>query len=131
MYANCRGVKGKKTSLKEIVEEIDPDIIVLNETMYRKNEESKLRAYTSYTNNRETRSGGGIEIMVRNSVKNRTVKVSEGSENIEELTVRTETRKRALNIISLYGMTEGRDSKEKITNQFAFSCFIFNAAVSK
>ena len=88
--------------------------------MYRKNEESKLRAYTSYTNNRENRSGGGIEIMVRNSVKNKTVKVSEGSENIEELTVRTETRKRALNIISLYGMTEGRDSKEKISNQFTY-----------
>ena len=118
MYANCRGAKGKKTSLSGIVEEIDPDIIVLNETMYRNNEETKLKAYKSYTNNREGRSGGGIEILVRNSVKNKTVKVSEGSEDIEELTVRTETKKRAVNIISMYGMIEGRGSKEKITNQF-------------
>ena len=59
MYANCRGIKGKKESLKEIVEDLDPDIIVLNETMYRSNEETKLKAYTSYTNNREGRSGGG------------------------------------------------------------------------
>ena len=101
MYANCRGAKGKKTSLSGIVEEIDPDIIVLNETMYRNNEETKLKAYKSYTNNREGRSGGGIEILVRNSVKNQTVKVSEGSEDIEELTVRTETKKRAVNIISM------------------------------
>ena len=53
MYANCRGIKGKKASLKEIVEEINPDIIVLNETMYKSNEETKLKAYTAYTNNRE------------------------------------------------------------------------------
>ena len=35
MYANCRGLKRKQESLKEIVENIDPDIIILNETMYR------------------------------------------------------------------------------------------------
>ena len=85
MYANCRGIKGKKDSLKEIVENIDPDIIVLNETMYKKNEETKLKAYTSYTNNREEKGGGGVEIMVRNSVKNRTVIVSERNDHIEEL----------------------------------------------
>ena len=38
MYANCRGVKGKKMSLKGIVEVTDPDIIVLNETWYKNNE---------------------------------------------------------------------------------------------
>ena len=58
--------------------------------------------------------------MVRNCVQNRTVKVSEGNEDIEELTIRTETRKRALNIISLYGKIEGRESKEKISNQFSY-----------
>ena len=120
MYANCRGIKGKMVSLKEIVEKESPDIIVLNETMYKNNEETKLKAYKSYTNNRENRSGGGIEIMVRNCVQNRTVKVSEGNEDIEELTIRTETRKRALNIISLYGKIEGRESKEKVSNQFSY-----------
>ena len=118
MYANCRGIKGKKESLKEIVEDLDPDIIVLNETMYRSNEETKLKAYTSYTNNREGRSGGGIEIMVRNSVQNRTVKVSERNDNIEELTIRTETKKRVINIITMYGKIEGRESKENIRTQF-------------
>ena len=38
MYANCRGLKAKQESLKEIVEKIDPDIIILNETMYKNNE---------------------------------------------------------------------------------------------
>jgi len=106
-------------SLKGIVEETDPDIIVLNETWYKNNEETKLKAYKSYTNNRENKKGGGIEILVRNTVQNRTVKVSEGKREIEELTVRTETRKRALNIISLYGKIEGSESSEKIKDQFA------------
>ena len=35
MYANCRGIKGKIVSLKEIVKKDNPDIIVLNETMYK------------------------------------------------------------------------------------------------
>ena len=118
MYANCRGIKGKKASLKEIVEEINPDIIVLNETMYKSNEETKLKAYTAYTNNREGRNGCGIEILVRNSVKNRTVIISERNDNIEELTIRTETKKRAINIITMYGKIEGRESSENIKSQF-------------
>ena len=119
MYANCRGIKGKKESFKEIVEKINPDIIVLNETMYSKNEKTSLRAYKSFTNNREGKSGGGIEILVRNSVANKTLKISEGSPEIEELTIRTETQNRILNIISLYGKIEGRESKEKIQKQFS------------
>ena len=119
MYANCRGIKGKKDSLKEIVEKIDPDIIILNETMYKNNENTKLKGYKSYTNNREEKGGGGIEIIVRNSKENRTLKVSEGNKDIEELTIRTETKKRVLNIITLYGKIEGRESKEKIREQFS------------
>ena len=64
MYANCRGIKGKKESFKEVVEKINPDIIILNETMYRHNEETYIKAYKSYTNNREDKGGGGIEILV-------------------------------------------------------------------
>ena len=79
---------------------------------------TKLKAYTSYTNNREGRNEGGIEILVRNSVKNRTVIISERNDNIEELTIRTETKKRAINIITMYGKIEGRESSENIKSQF-------------
>ena len=93
MYTNCRGIKSKKDSFKEIVEKINPDIIVLNETMYKNNERSNIKAYKSYTRNREGKSGGGIEILVRNSIENRTVIISEGCSEIEELTIRTESKK--------------------------------------
>ena len=57
MYANCRGIKGKTEHFNKIVEKENPDIIVLNETMYRNNEETKLKAYKSFTNNRENKNG--------------------------------------------------------------------------
>ena len=119
MYANSRGIKGKKDSFKETVEKLNPDIIILNETMYKNNEKTNIRSYKSYTNNREGKSGGGIEILVRNNIENKTLKISEGSPEIEELTVRTETKKRTLNIISLYGKIEGREKKENIKKQFS------------
>ena len=74
MYANCRGIKGKQESFKEIIETIDPDIIILNETMYRNNGKTDLKAYKSYTNNREETRGGGIEILVRKNIENSTIK---------------------------------------------------------
>ena len=96
-------------SIKEIVEETDPDIIVLTDTWYKNNEETKLKAYKLYTSNRENKKGG-IEIPVINNVQNRTLK----------LTVRTETRNRALNIASLYGKIEVSESRENIKDQFEY-----------
>ena len=119
MYANCRGIKGKKESFMEIVENTNPDIIVLNETMYKNNERTNIKAYKSYTNNREEKSGGGIEILIRKNIENKTIKISEGSPGIEELTIRTESKKRIINIISLYGKIEGRETKENIQKQFS------------
>ena len=78
-----------------------------------------IKAYKSYINNREEKSGGGIEILIRKNIENRTVKISEGTQEIEELTVRTESKKRIINIISLYGKTEGRETKENIKKQFS------------
>ena len=120
MYANCRGLKGKKDSFKETVEKINPDIIILNETMYGNNQRTKIQSYTPYTSNREGKSGGGIEILVRKNMENKTLKISEGSPGIEELTVRTETKKRTINVITLYGKIEGRESKENIKKQFSY-----------
>jgi len=57
MYANYRCIKEKTVNLKEIVEKENPDVIVLNYTMYRNNEETKLKAYKSFTNNREIKMG--------------------------------------------------------------------------
>ena len=86
--------------------------------MYRNNEKTSIQAYKSYTNNREEKGGGGIEILVRKNIENRTIKISEGTPEIEELTIRTESKKRIINIISLYGKIEGRETKENIKKQF-------------
>ena len=81
--------------------------------MYKNNEKTNIRSYKSYTNNREGKSGGAIEILVRNNIENKTLKISEGSPEIEELTVRTETKKRTLNIISFIIWQNRRERKER------------------
>ena len=99
------------------MEKTNPDVIILNETMYRNNEQTKLKNYKSFTKNREQKSGGGIEIMIKTCFENHAIKVSEGTNEIEELTVRIETKKRILNIITLYGKTEN-NKNEIIREQF-------------
>ena len=62
--------------------------------MYKNNEKSNLKSYKSYTRNREEKSGGGIEILVRKSMENKTIMISEGTQGIEEFTIRTESKKK-------------------------------------
>ena len=120
MYANCRGIREKTESLQEIMSEVDPDIVVLNETFYRKNEETKVRGYKSYTCSREDKLGGGTEMLIRKEMELNTIKVSEGVEGVEEMTIRVETNKRVLNIMSMYGKIQGRTPNEKIRDQFIY-----------
>lgn len=49
-----------------------------------------------------------------------TVKISEEMEDLEELTVRVETKKRILNVICFYGKTENREPREKNRKQFNY-----------
>ena len=114
MYANFRGIKGKKESFMEIVENTSPDIIDLNETMYKNNEITNIKAYKSYTNNREEKVAEEQKYQQEKNIENKKIKISEGSPGIEELTIRTESKKRIINIISLYGKIEGRKTKENI-----------------
>ena len=58
-------------------------------------------------------------MLVRNSIGNRTLKIHEGGPNIEELTLRTETKRRTINLISLYGKLEGCEIKENIKKRFS------------
>ena len=53
-------------------------------------------------------------MLVRNSIGNRTLKIHERGPDIEELTLRTETKRKTINLISLYGKLEGCEIKENI-----------------
>lgn len=62
---NCRGIKEKQVSLIEIINNIQPEIILLVETFLRKGEKVNIKNYQSYNNNRENKTGGGIELLIK------------------------------------------------------------------
>ena len=65
MYANIRGLKGKKTGLIEILQENQPHLFLLTETQLRSDISPKIANYVLYSKKREGKIGGGVAILVR------------------------------------------------------------------
>lgn len=72
MYCNVRGVKSKINSLTEILHDHDPHLYLLTETQLRSNTGVKIDGYTFYGRKREGKNGGGVGILVRTDVINKT-----------------------------------------------------------
>ena len=72
MYSNIRGLKGKKTSLIDILHENNPQLFLLTETQLRANTGIKIDGYTFYGRKREGKVGGGVAIFVRNDIRSNT-----------------------------------------------------------
>ena len=60
MYANVRGLKGKKTSLSEILTDQEPHLFLITETQLRSDVPENLKGYTFYGRKREGKNGGGV-----------------------------------------------------------------------
>lgn len=122
MYVNCGEIKEKQVSLIKITDKIQTEIIVLVETSLWHGEKVDLKNYQSYNNNRESKAGGGIELLIKLSVKINTVKMSEEMEALEELTVRVETRKQILYVIShvYMGKQKTANQEKKLANLIIF-----------
>ena len=91
LHSNVRGFNSKKEFLKEVLNDLnDVDLCILNETGLRGRNKVTLPGYLSYTRNRVVKSMGGISTSVKDTIKDSTVKVTEGIENDEFLIIRLE-----------------------------------------
>ena len=63
MYANIRGVKGKRSSLIEQIESEAPHLFLLTETLLPANTLIHIMGYTFFGRARSDRKGGGIGIL--------------------------------------------------------------------
>ena len=72
MYTNIRGIKSKKNSLIEILHDCDPHLFFLTETQLRSNVGINIEGYKFYGRKREGKNGGGVGILVRNDILNKT-----------------------------------------------------------
>ena len=69
MYANVRGMKGKKTGITEILHQNEPHIFLITETQLRSDLAVSFVGYTCFHRKREGKVGGGVGILVRNDFR--------------------------------------------------------------
>ena len=68
-HVNIRSCRNKEVEISLILKENDIDILTLNETWLKKNFKLDIPNYTITRNDRPSRQGGGVAILVRNDIK--------------------------------------------------------------
>ena len=81
-YNNIRGIKSKITALEEIIEELRPHIVSINETHLGQNENITISNYEVIYNNKKEGKMGTI-IGIREDVKDKYVVIETKSEEFE------------------------------------------------
>ena len=69
MYANVRGMKGKKTGISEILLQYEPHVFLITETQLRSDLTVSFDGYTCFHRKREGKTGGGVGILIRNDFR--------------------------------------------------------------
>lgn len=98
---NVNGLKGKKLEIEEILTRYNVDVMALQETKLRQDQELRFPGYVVYRQDRDAR-GGGVALLVKNTIDHHPITTPE-LENIEAtaLVVTTE-RKGELTVVSCY-----------------------------
>ena len=120
MYANIRGIKGKRSSLIEHLNSEKPHLFLLTETLLPSNSNIELDEYTSFCRARDNKKGGGIAILVRQDIMNLVIAhTSERPIDIMWVSVRRRG-KPPLFIGCYYGKQESRCNKNTIEEEMFY-----------
>ena len=118
-HLNIRGYGSKKKSLENILKNLSPSIVTLNETCLRFNQKPKIENYVSFNRNRSKQIMGGVATFVRDQDKDNFVKIFEGIANDELLITRHSNFISPVNIINCYGEQESRYSNCEVEERWA------------
>ena len=117
MYSNVRGIKSKKDSLIEILNEYKPQMFVITETLLKSDTGMKIDGYTFYGKAREGKNGGGVGILVRNDINDSTAPhITERNIEIIWISLRRKNLPPLL-VAAYYGKQESRTSKDEIERE--------------
>ena len=117
LYANIRGVKGKRSSLIEHLHAEKPEICLLTETLLQSDNALNISGYTFFGKARTDRKGGGVGILVQNEIRNKIIPhTSDRSIEITWISVQRQNMV-PLFIGCYYGKQESRCSKDEIQNE--------------
>ena len=117
MYANVRGMKSKKASIAETLNEHNPQVFLLTETLLRSNTGISIDGYTFFGKCRDGKTGGGVGILIHNDIKKHAAPhQSERDIEILWISIRRKNLPPIL-IGSYYGKQETRTSKAEIEKE--------------
>ena len=114
MYANIQGVRGKKTSLKNVIETTEADIVLLTETMTR-----IVTVEGCESINPKVSVGQNVSILLTGRCCNGTkMKLYEPNESINMMGIRLEVNRMPIRIYTAHMKQQSSNSREDIKIQF-------------
>ena len=113
LQTNIQASSLRKSSLQAIVNNLEIDLVIVNETGLRKNNKFNLDGFTSFSKNRQNAPTGGIATCINDKYSVDTMKTSEGPKE-EFIITRHGQFEPALNVINLYGSQESRLTVDEI-----------------
>ena len=117
MYANVRGLKGKKIAISEITQQHEPQIFLIAETQLRSDLTESFTGYTFFHRKREGKLGGGVGVLVKNDFRhNIAPHISDRPIEIMWLSI-FRTNDIPLIIGVYYGLQESRTSCQEIDRE--------------
>ena len=118
LHKNIRGLRSKKESLNNVINVVDPNMILLNEHGITKKNKVNIDGYITFSKNRNNKIMGGVSISTKKTEAQHVVKVKEGENDDEFILVRNEKYQPAINVLSIYGEQENRTSKVIVTEKW-------------
>ena len=117
LYANIRGLKGKRCSVIEHLHSEEPEMLLLTETLLQTNRDVKIDGYTFFGRARVGQKGGGVGILIRDDIKGRVIPhISERPIELIWVSIRRKNND-PLIIGCYYGRQETRCNKDEITEE--------------
>ena len=117
-HCNIRGFDSKSSSLKSILETVQPNVVTLNETYYKNNKKLNIEGYVTFNRNRKNINGGGVATSVSQEHSKHTLKVKDGPNNDEYVINRHSQFKVPIHIVNVYGETESRTTNNEVEDRW-------------
>ena len=121
MHTNVRGLDLKIVSLKSIFNVAQPGVLTLIETFLLSIRRFKLPGYSCFNINRKNKKCGGIATCVKGDERLHTLKVTEGSDDLEMIITRHSQFATLVNVINIYGKVETRSTQTEIEERWTDS----------
>ena len=105
LYTNADGIAGKHDQLSELAISLNSDIIAISETKLKDNVNNASvfpRGYEIIRQDRKSRGGGGIALLIRNNLRAEKINLSIESAFQEYLTVKVVTGRTSVLVTLIY-----------------------------